>query len=181
MAGRSMQAARCPTDELSLTNCAVVNEKDFQSGQHVIVRTSPNHRYTFTLRTHPSVVPGSIAFSLPQRKWAGLSIGQEIEVSLYTFDKAKQCIGTMTIEIATGEQLLEALELLGNFKDKERTTIAQQVKGKKVWIGIKKLLMLIEMSLQMDPEYRVRKFLALLREEGASPLDFESGLFANTQ
>ncbi|XP_066876730.1 vesicle-fusing ATPase isoform X2 [Kogia breviceps] len=94
-----MQAARCPTDELSLTNCAVVNEKDFQSGQHVMVRTSPNHRYTFTLRTHPSVVPGSIAFSLPQRKWAGLSIGQEIEVSLYTFDKAKQCIGTMTIEI----------------------------------------------------------------------------------
>ncbi|KAK1331259.1 hypothetical protein QTO34_009210 [Cnephaeus nilssonii] len=94
-----MQAARCPTDELSLTNCAVVNEKDFQSGQHVIVRTSPNHRYTFTLRTHPSVVPGSIAFSLPQRKWAGLSIGQEIEVSLYTFDKTKQCVGTMTIEI----------------------------------------------------------------------------------
>ncbi|KAM6174840.1 vesicle-fusing ATPase isoform 1-T1 [Erethizon dorsatum] len=94
-----MQAARCPTDELSLTNCAVVNEKDFQSSQHVVVRTSPNHRYTFTLKTHPSVVPGSIAFSLPQRKWAGLSIGQEIEVSLYTFDKAKQCIGTMTIEI----------------------------------------------------------------------------------
>ncbi|XP_055448413.1 vesicle-fusing ATPase [Psammomys obesus] len=81
MAGRSMQAARCPTDELSLSNCAVVNEKDYQSGQHVMVRTSPNHRYIFTLRTHPSVVPGSIAFSLPQRKWAGLSIGQEIEVT----------------------------------------------------------------------------------------------------
>ncbi|NXF24308.1 NSF ATPase, partial [Rhodinocichla rosea] len=94
-----MQAARCPTDELSLTNCAVVNEKDFQSGQHVVVKTSPNHKYIFTLRTHPSVVPGSIAFSLPQRKWAGLSIGQEIDVSLYTFDKTKQCIGTMTIEI----------------------------------------------------------------------------------
>ncbi|XP_068932304.1 vesicle-fusing ATPase isoform X2 [Petaurus breviceps papuanus] len=75
--------------------------------------------------------------------------------------------------IATGEQLMEALELLGNFKDKERTTIAQQVKGKKVWIGIKKLLMLIEMSLQMDSEYRVRKFLALLREEGANPLDYD--------
>ena len=49
--------------------------------------------------------------------------------------------------IATGEQLMEALELLGNFKDKERSTIAQNVKGKSVWIGIKKLLMLIEMSL----------------------------------
>ncbi|XP_007529717.2 vesicle-fusing ATPase isoform X1 [Erinaceus europaeus] len=99
MAGRVMHATRCPTDELSLTNCAVVNEKDFQSGQHVVVRTSPNHRYIFTLRTHASVVQGSIAFSLPQRKWAGLSIGQEIDVSSYTFDKAKQCIGTMTIEI----------------------------------------------------------------------------------
>ncbi|KAM7372648.1 hypothetical protein PAMP_009801 [Pampus punctatissimus] len=28
----TMQAARCPTDELSLTNCAVVSEKDLQSG-----------------------------------------------------------------------------------------------------------------------------------------------------
>lgn len=38
----------------------------FLSFRHVIVRTSTNHRYTFTLKTHPSVVPGSIAFSLPQ-------------------------------------------------------------------------------------------------------------------
>lgn len=82
--------------------------------------------------------------------------------------------------IATGEQLLEALELLGNFKDKEHTTIAQQVKGKKVWIGIKKLLMLIERCLQMDPEYCVRK-LALLREEGVSPLAFENELFSSTK
>ncbi|KAG9474417.1 vesicle-fusing ATPase [Eleutherodactylus coqui] len=99
MAGRTMQAARCPTDELSLTNCAVVNEKDFQSGQHVIVRTSPNHRYIFTVKTHHTVLPTNIAFSLPQRKWAGLSIGQEVEVLVYNFDKAKQCVGVMTIEV----------------------------------------------------------------------------------
>ncbi|XP_048372392.1 LOW QUALITY PROTEIN: vesicle-fusing ATPase [Sphaerodactylus townsendi] len=99
MAARTMQAARCPTDELSLSNCAVVNEKDFQSGLHVVVRTSANHKYVFTLRSHQSVVPGTIAFSLPQRKWAGLSIGQDIDVSVYNFDKTKQCIGTMTIEI----------------------------------------------------------------------------------
>lgn len=94
-----MQAARCPTDELSLSNCAVVNEKDFQTGLHVSVRTSPNHRYIFTVKTHHTVVPGTIAFSLPQRKWAGLSIGQDVEVGLYNFDKTKQCIGTLTIEI----------------------------------------------------------------------------------
>ncbi|XP_069094077.1 vesicle-fusing ATPase [Pleurodeles waltl] len=99
MAARSMQAARCPTDELSLSNCAVVHEKEFQSGLHVTVRTAGNHKFIFTLKTHPSVLPGTIAFSLPQRKWAGLSIGQDVEVCLYNFDKTKQCIGTMTIEI----------------------------------------------------------------------------------
>ncbi|KAM4535182.1 vesicle-fusing ATPase [Fundulus diaphanus] len=96
---KTMQAARCPTDELSLTNCAVVNEKDLQSGQHVSVKTTPNHKYVFTVKTHHTVAPGSIAFSLPQRKWAGLSIGQEVEVSNYNFDKSNQCIGAMTIEI----------------------------------------------------------------------------------
>uniref|UniRef100_A0A669BFU6 Vesicle-fusing ATPase n=1 Tax=Oreochromis niloticus TaxID=8128 RepID=A0A669BFU6_ORENI len=96
---QTMQAARCPTDELSLTNCAVVSEKDLQSGQHVSVKTTPNHKYVFTVKTHHTVAAGSIAFSLPQRKWAGLSIGQEVEVSNYNFDKSKQCIGAMTIEI----------------------------------------------------------------------------------
>ncbi|XP_074511780.1 vesicle-fusing ATPase isoform X2 [Sebastes fasciatus] len=96
---KTMQAARCPTDELSLTNCAVVNEKDLQSGQHVTVKTTPNHKYVFTVKTHHTVAAGSIAFSLPQRKWAGLSIGQEVEVANFNFDKSKQCIGAMTIEI----------------------------------------------------------------------------------
>ncbi|KAF4092339.1 hypothetical protein AMELA_G00019890 [Ameiurus melas] len=99
MATRTMQAARCPTDELSLTNCAVVSEKDLQSGQHVSVKTTPNHKFVFTVKSHHTVTPGTVAFSLPQRKWAGLSIGQEVEVTNYTFDKSKQCIGAMMIEI----------------------------------------------------------------------------------
>ncbi|CAG02081.1 unnamed protein product, partial [Tetraodon nigroviridis] len=69
--------------------------------------------------------------------------------------------------ISTGEQLVDALELLGSFTDKERASIAHQLRGKRVWIGIKKLLVLIEMSLQMDQDYRVSKFLSLLRDEGA--------------
>uniref|UniRef100_A0A6Q2XG11 Vesicle-fusing ATPase n=1 Tax=Esox lucius TaxID=8010 RepID=A0A6Q2XG11_ESOLU len=95
----TMQAARCPTDDLSLTNCAVVSEKDLQSGQHVTVKTTPTHKFVFTTKTHHAIVPGTIAFSLPQRKWAGLSIGQEVEVANYNFDKSQQCIGAMTIEI----------------------------------------------------------------------------------
>ncbi|TNN36166.1 Vesicle-fusing ATPase [Liparis tanakae] len=98
MTDRIMQAARCPTDELSLTNCAVINEKEPQFEQHVTVRNLA-HMYVFTLRKHPSVNSGTIAFSLPQRKWAGLSIGQEVKVTNYKFDKSKQCISSMTVEI----------------------------------------------------------------------------------
>ncbi|XP_075950239.1 vesicle-fusing ATPase-like isoform X1 [Anarhichas minor] len=99
MTDRVMQAARCPTDELSLTNCAVINEKEEpQFGEHVTVRNLA-HMYVFTLKKHCSVNPGTIAFSLPQRKWAGLSIGQEVRVTNYKFDKSKQCISTMMVEI----------------------------------------------------------------------------------
>ncbi|KAA0725215.1 Vesicle-fusing ATPase [Triplophysa tibetana] len=99
MAGRSMQVARCPTDELSLTNCVVASEKDFKSGQHVMIKTMPTQKFVFTVKTHSSVVPGTIAFSLPQRKWAGLSLNQEVDVSVYNFDPSRQYVGTMTLEI----------------------------------------------------------------------------------
>ncbi|XP_051795451.1 vesicle-fusing ATPase-like isoform X2 [Acanthochromis polyacanthus] len=69
--------------------------------------------------------------------------------------------------ISRGEQLVEALELLGSFQENERSKIAKAVKGQSLWIGIKKLLMLIEMAVQMDPDYRVSKFLSLLKDEGA--------------
>ncbi|KAG7237484.1 hypothetical protein INR49_032373 [Caranx melampygus] len=133
----TMQAARCPTDELSLTNCAVVSEKDLQSGQHVTVKTTPNHKFVFTVKTHHTVAPGTIAFSLPQVHLhthtqthtytlnaqslliflSLISLVEEMGRSLhwprcgrydilvllslsnYNFDKSKQCIGAMTIEI----------------------------------------------------------------------------------
>ncbi|KAK9530043.1 hypothetical protein VZT92_011579 [Zoarces viviparus] len=99
MTDRVMKAARCPTDELSLTNCAIINEKEEpQFEEHVTVRNL-NQMYVFTLKKHHSVNPGTIAFSLPQRKWAGLSIGQEVRVTNYKFDKSKRCISTMTVEI----------------------------------------------------------------------------------
>ncbi|CAL8283528.1 unnamed protein product [Boreogadus saida] len=75
--------------------------------------------------------------------------------------------------ISTGEQLVDALELLGSFTEKERASIGHQLKGKRVWIGIKKLLMFIEMSLQMAQDYRVTKFLTLLRDEGSGRACYE--------
>lgn len=69
--------------------------------------------------------------------------------------------------VKVGLKLLCPLQLLGSFTDKERASIAQQLKGKRVWIGIKKLLVLIEMSLQVkdpliegDREYSATPFFS---------------------
>ncbi|XP_006818011.1 vesicle-fusing ATPase-like, partial [Saccoglossus kowalevskii] len=100
MATRVIKAVRCPTDELSLSNCAVVSDKDFDPNhiRHVEVRTSPHHKYVFTLRAHHSMHPGTMGFSLPQRKWAVLSLNQDIEVTPYRFDPNTQYLECITLE-----------------------------------------------------------------------------------
>lgn len=44
-------------------------------------------------------------------------------------------------------------QLLGSFQETERAVIAKAVKGQSLWIGIKKLLMLIEMAAQVRKRY----------------------------
>uniref|UniRef100_A0A3Q4I8T2 Vesicle-fusing ATPase n=1 Tax=Neolamprologus brichardi TaxID=32507 RepID=A0A3Q4I8T2_NEOBR len=95
-----MQTARCPSDELSLTNCAIVSDKDQHFELHVIVRNSA-HKYVFTLKPHSSVNINTIAFSQAQVEilCAFILFFSAITVSNYTFDKSKQCVSSMTVEI----------------------------------------------------------------------------------
>uniref|UniRef100_A0A3Q2V1H4 Vesicle-fusing ATPase n=1 Tax=Haplochromis burtoni TaxID=8153 RepID=A0A3Q2V1H4_HAPBU len=95
-----MQTARCPSDELSLTNCAIVSDKDQHFEQHVIVHNSA-HKYVFTLKPHSSVNINTIAFSQAQVEilCAFILFFSAITVSNYTFDKSKQCVSSMTVEI----------------------------------------------------------------------------------
>ncbi|XP_072229192.1 vesicle-fusing ATPase-like isoform X2 [Leuresthes tenuis] len=98
MATRTLKAVRCPTDELSLTNCAVINDKERDFEGHVTVYNE-KREFVFTLRTHPEVSAGCIAFSLPQRKWVGIGLGDDFKVTNYKFDKSKGCISNMTVEV----------------------------------------------------------------------------------
>ncbi|KAF7987816.1 hypothetical protein HCN44_003679 [Aphidius gifuensis] len=87
MAGVRMKAVKCPTDELSLTNCAVLNPNDFpENVKHIEVTTGPNQHFVFTVKTTQEVRSGTAGFSLPQRKWASLSLNQDIDVRPYYFD-----------------------------------------------------------------------------------------------
>ncbi|KFM67260.1 Vesicle-fusing ATPase 1, partial [Stegodyphus mimosarum] len=101
MSAQVLKVAKCPTEALSFTNCAIVNENDFplDKVRHVEVTTSTNHKYVFTLKSYPGFPSGQMGFSLPMRKWAELSLNQTLEVRPYTFDPNIQYIAKMTIEV----------------------------------------------------------------------------------
>ncbi|XP_066992655.2 vesicle-fusing ATPase 1 [Anabrus simplex] len=101
MSTMPMKAFRCPTDELSLTNCAVVNKADFPDDvKHIEVSTGPSQHYVFSVKFHSDIPRGAVGFSLPQRKWASLSLNQEIDVKPYYFDptSSSECLCSITLE-----------------------------------------------------------------------------------
>ncbi|KAJ8918795.1 hypothetical protein NQ315_011079 [Exocentrus adspersus] len=81
------KVTKCPTDDLSLSNCAVVNEGDFPSAKHIKVHTGGGQNFVFSIKSHPTIPKYNVGFSLPQRKWAVLSLNQDITVEVYHPDE----------------------------------------------------------------------------------------------
>ncbi|XP_033096402.1 vesicle-fusing ATPase-like, partial [Anneissia japonica] len=92
-----MKVVRCPSDELSITNCAIVSPHDLKNCKHISVRVQGGS-YVFSVTPDQKVNSGSIGFSLVQRKWAMLSIGQDVDVSIYNLDQNTQLIATIVLE-----------------------------------------------------------------------------------
>ncbi|XP_024943751.1 vesicle-fusing ATPase 1 isoform X2 [Cephus cinctus] len=108
-----MRASKCPTDELSLSNCAVINRDDFPDDvKHIEVTTGPNQHFVFTVKAHPDIARGSVGFSLPQRKWAMLSLNQDIEVRPYHFDptSSSEFLCTIVLEADFLQKRVTTLE-----------------------------------------------------------------------
>ncbi|KAJ8984991.1 hypothetical protein NQ317_016902 [Molorchus minor] len=90
------KVTKCPTDELSLSNCAVVNDADFPGTKHIRVHTGGGQNFVFSIKPHPSIPRYNVGFSLPQRKWAVLSLNQEINVEPYL---PEDYISSVTLEV----------------------------------------------------------------------------------
>lgn len=94
-----LKATKCPTDELSLTNKAIVNVNDFPDEvKYADISTGPGQHFIFALEKTSEVPRGHVGFSLVQRKWATLSINQEIDVRPYRFDVNSDIICTVVLE-----------------------------------------------------------------------------------
>uniref|UniRef100_A0A182RS91 Vesicle-fusing ATPase n=1 Tax=Anopheles funestus TaxID=62324 RepID=A0A182RS91_ANOFN len=97
-----MKAAKCPTDELSLKNRAIVSAGDFPSDiKYIDVSTAPGQHFIFYIeRTAAGEInPGTIGFSLLQRKWATLSINQDISVKPYHFERSSEVLCSIALEV----------------------------------------------------------------------------------
>lgn len=98
MSSVRMKAAKCPADELAITNCALLNPDDFPSDvKHVEVSTGPSQYFVFSIKFYNGVERGCVGFSAPQRKWATLSIGQAIDVKVFKPQQA-ECLCGVTLE-----------------------------------------------------------------------------------
>ncbi|KAI5750413.1 hypothetical protein M8J76_015458 [Diaphorina citri] len=97
-----MKVDKVPTDELSLSNFAAANKDDFvEDTKHIEVTTGPGRHYIFTLAYSPDVKRGFIGFSLLQRKWAELSLHQDIDVKPFFFNpkNTSEFLCTIILEV----------------------------------------------------------------------------------
>lgn len=95
-----MKALKCPTDELSLTNCVIVHPQDFSDKvQHVEVYTSPHTKFLFSVAFYQGMTPGTVGFNLMQRKWAVISLNQELTLKPFLFTQRTQTIGTIVLQV----------------------------------------------------------------------------------
>ncbi|XP_031555873.1 vesicle-fusing ATPase 1-like [Actinia tenebrosa] len=76
-----LKVAKCPSDKLSLTNCLIVNDNDFDASKvkYVEVIAGGSRRFIFTIKVSNLVDAGSAGFSLVQRKWTEVSLSSFIE------------------------------------------------------------------------------------------------------
>lgn len=68
--------------------------------RHVDVNTGAGQHFVFSVKPHPAIPPRHIGFSLPQRKWAVLSLNQDIDVRPFHFSASgsTDCLCTIILE-----------------------------------------------------------------------------------
>lgn len=87
-----MKATKCPTDELSLKNRAIIHPGDVGNEKYIDVCTGPGQHFVFAIERSPEVPPRCVGFSLLQRKWATLSINQVFTHIKLMKIRRKKCI-----------------------------------------------------------------------------------------
>uniref|UniRef100_A0A183BKN5 Vesicle-fusing ATPase n=1 Tax=Globodera pallida TaxID=36090 RepID=A0A183BKN5_GLOPA len=86
-------------------NNAPTNSKHIQlratvrCADYIKVVTGPAHHYYFSLANHAGITNGEIGFSLPQRKWTNVTLGQEVQIQPFSFTPGQRIITVISLII----------------------------------------------------------------------------------
>ncbi|KAI9142196.1 P-loop containing nucleoside triphosphate hydrolase protein [Paraphysoderma sedebokerense] len=127
-----LRVNKAATEALAFTNCIILSPVDFPATiKYVIV----NQIFVFNVRFDTSVVPGEAGTSMLHRRWASLSLNQEVTVAPY--DPFAQNIPisayTLQFEVSTvrrGQVVTETLEA-----SEMSSLIAQNFNGQLFTVG----------------------------------------------
>ncbi|CAD5206635.1 unnamed protein product [Bursaphelenchus okinawaensis] len=99
--GIKLKTAKLDTDAQSLTNKVYCNPSDIDASQcrHVNVLTGPGRRFRFSLANDPSIKLGTMGFGFYHRKWAMVSLDQEIIVEPLVFSASDNVVLAATLSL----------------------------------------------------------------------------------
>eukprot|EP00126_Sphaerothecum_destruens_P012374 Sdes_comp21224_c0_seq1m19880 len=98
---KHLEATRSPNDTFALSNCVVSHPGEFESWVKYVMLFKDKNEYVFSLKEDKQVQPGSLGFSNQQRRWAEVSLRENIAVKPYdpTSDGKDIYISTLKLEV----------------------------------------------------------------------------------
>ena len=91
-----MKVQKSPNDALALSNCIIVSPEEFdESIQYILI----NGDYAMTLKRDRSIEKGTLGTANLQRRWAGLSLNEEVLVTIFDAQAEEAFLGMMMIQV----------------------------------------------------------------------------------
>ncbi|XP_056010319.1 vesicle-fusing ATPase-like isoform X2 [Ostrea edulis] len=161
----AMKAGKCPTDELSTTNFAVTSSRDIDDQQcrHVEIFTTPHMKFVFSVKNSDRMQSGYVGFNLMQRRWANISLNQDLTVKAFKFNSKTDTIGTVVLEVDflqkknansdphdTDKMAAEFLMQFNNMAFTEGQSLAFQFADKKLLVLTVKEIEVIDFTKMKD-------------------------------
>ncbi|ORX86714.1 AAA-domain-containing protein [Basidiobolus meristosporus CBS 931.73] len=127
--GGSFKVAKCPSDALALTNLLVVSPKDFDPSTRYV---SLNDQFVFTIHFDNSFPSGQIGTTLFHRRWASLSLNQEVYIQPYDplSEGVDVYLGSLNLEV---KFLRRGFEINKEFDTEEMGHVFTQSFGNQVF------------------------------------------------
>ena len=93
-----MKVVKCPSDELSKTNCAILSTHDMHNAKHIKVTSDQGDTFLISVKFSPSLKSKEIGLSALHRAWLGLKLWSEIDVTPFVVDQSERLV-SMMVEI----------------------------------------------------------------------------------